>query len=372
VTQLPTPTLEQQTALDTILDWYENRTCPALAVGGYAGTGKTTLVAHLLSRLHDGGALVAVATLSGKAASVLRAKGIDDACTLHSIFYQAFPVKGGKVAFTRRSKDDESIQALDLLVVDEASMIDTKLRDDILSFEKPVLWVGDHGQLPPIGDDPGIMHPANLGAKLETIHRQALDSPIIRYAHHVRENGVLPPTEEAPGFRYCAAKSIPWASWSSLPQIIVSTNMARHFYNRNIRTARGFTSPTPVPGDRIICLRNNYEVGIFNGELFTVTDSTHEGLELTADDGRLLSGVNAWQHGWYYTPGQEPVFPWGKHADPTLCLFDYGYSITCHKAQGSSWPHTLIVETPCRAWTRNRWAYTAITRAEKTCTYVQP
>src|SRR4051812_9165556 len=100
---------DQETALDVILDWHDRGYLPYLTMGGYAGTGKSTLVAHLADRLPG----VVTAALCGKAAHVLRCQGAD-AHTIHSLIY--VPLKGpdGRTRFRRRPALDA-----EMIIVDE-------------------------------------------------------------------------------------------------------------------------------------------------------------------------------------------------------------------------------------------------------------
>src|SRR5262245_34357473 len=138
---------DQVAALHDVLDWRERPSKPYLVLGGYAGTGKTTLVSHLAGEW-DG---VAICALCGTAAQVLRDKGAA-ASTIHGLIY--IPVRDGRgrTRFCRRRFLDART-----IIVDEASMIDHVLLQDLLAFRIPVLFVGDHGQLEPIGTTPNLM-----------------------------------------------------------------------------------------------------------------------------------------------------------------------------------------------------------------------
>ena len=82
-----------------------------------------------------------------------------------------------------------------LIIVDEASMVDDMMIRDLRSFGVPILAVGDHGQLPPVGGVGSLMKNPNL--RLEQIHRQAEGNPIIALSKMMREEGRLP--ESMPG-----------------------------------------------------------------------------------------------------------------------------------------------------------------------------
>jgi len=163
---------DQARALEEIERWRTSST-KRLTLGGYAGTGKTTLIRELINQ-HD----ASVCAFTGKAAFVLQSKGVE-ATTMHRLLYRPVRV-GGEVRFVK-------VQDLptELVIVDEASMVDKVLMRDLESFPVKVLYVGDHGQLEPVGDDPGLMRDPDI--RLEQIHRQASGSPIIQFAHHVRE-----------------------------------------------------------------------------------------------------------------------------------------------------------------------------------------
>src|SRR5262249_22618919 len=127
---------------------------PVQTVGGYAGTGKTVLVAALAEAL----AGFAVCAFTGKAAHVLRGQGAAAAATIHWWIYRpreraAVDAQGRRrVEIVWELKDAAEVPC-DGFLVDEASMVSQSLHDDLLSFRRPCVFVGDHGQLPPVGSD---------------------------------------------------------------------------------------------------------------------------------------------------------------------------------------------------------------------------
>jgi exodeoxyribonuclease-5 len=146
---------DQANALRRIGAWYRSKSSPFLTLGGYAGTGKTTLIAYLRRALTDYDADVSVAfcAYTGKATRVLQEKlreqkvmrRGDSVSTIHSLIYTTEDAPGGVPKWIRREKVER-----DLIIVDEASMVDKAIWDDLLSFGVPILAVGDHGQLPPV------------------------------------------------------------------------------------------------------------------------------------------------------------------------------------------------------------------------------
>jgi exodeoxyribonuclease-5 len=143
-----------------------------LTLGGYAGTGKTTLLAALRRVLRSNMPTVKVGFVAytGKAALVLRHKLVEDKIlqpgdsisTLHGLMYYSDSGKSESPKWRKR----ESLK-VDLVVVDEASMVSEEIWNDLISFGRPVLAVGDHGQLPPIGNNFNLMLEPDL--KLDKI-----------------------------------------------------------------------------------------------------------------------------------------------------------------------------------------------------------
>ncbi len=358
---------DQAAAFDAVEDWLAGprRT---LTLGGYAGTGKTTLVSALLRR-HP----ASVCAFTGKAAFVLQSKGVP-ATTMHRLIYRPVDDGRGGVTFVRVEELPTK-----LVVVDEASMVDLVLKRDLESFGGKVLYVGDHGQLEPVGDDPGLM--ADPDVRLEQIHRQAAGSPIIQFAHHVRE-GHLPRDFDAsnsgmdeldvPGTTSTRRLSILSRAPTSLllehDVVLCGFNRTRADVNRRMRGQLGFSGPEPLEGERVVCLRNHRDYGVFNGMQGTVKEVRRDGdrLYLIVEDDtgtrspEMLSDPD--QFGSTSTLKDTPYH---------IALWDWGYALTVHKSQGSEWPSVLVLEQVASSWSASRWRYTAATRAAEHLTYVQ-
>ena len=361
---LPRPSEDQQAALDRVFSW----TGGELTFGGYAGTGKTTCLKHVITRFSD--REVAVCALAGKAVSVLRRKGIATARTIHSTIYR--PIGDIDPTFELKAKDE--LKSVAFFAVDEASMVSSDLARDLRSFGKPILWVGDHGQLEPVGENPGLMLDPQI--RLEKIHRQALASPVLTFATAVRlgqpfgsrfvQNG--PDDWVKLPVKADNAMIVDAIASGRIEQAIVGYNDTRHFLNRQVREALNRRGPEPEPGDRVICLRNNYEHRTFNGMMGTVK-AVKENRGATADldidcEGLILRGVRVLLEQFGRT------FREYKPVSREIGLWDYGYAITCHKARGSEWESVLVIEQLGRSWDPRRWAYTAATRASRRLVYI--
>lgn len=122
----------QQHALAQVAAWLRIRHSPFFYLAGFAGTGKTTLAQHIAG-MQDGD--VRYMAFTGKAAKVMKQAGCAGARTIHSSIYAvAIDDKTGERTFTL---DDQSLRGVDLVIVDEASMVDEQLARDLLSFNIP-------------------------------------------------------------------------------------------------------------------------------------------------------------------------------------------------------------------------------------------
>ena len=333
-------------------------------LGGYAGTGKTTVIKEISKRLRDlpdeERKTPNICAYTGKAVSVLIRKGLVHSRTLHSLMYK--PIReDDKIIGWERVADILG----DMTIVDEASMINTELYRDLCSFKKKILFVGDIGQLEPVGDNPYIMATPDL--TLTEIHRQAALSPIVQFSVILR-NGA--------GFSYGsigdALHIVPKSTHSNymydVDQVICGLNATRHAFNSMIRTKKGF-SATIEEGDRLICLKNDKNRGIYNGLMANVT-RVHDTnsikkivCTLRTEDGTELPALPI------YRAGLGANIPSWDMKTTDLTFWDYGYAITAHKAQGSEWDTVMVYEESVGSWDYRRWTYTAATRAAKKLIY---
>jgi len=371
---------DQRKALEGIMDWQKKRESNYLTLGGYAGTGKTTLMGYFRKKLKKK-TKVAFCSFTGKATRVLKSKleetgaifPNDSVSTIHGLIYS--PIENEKeeiIGWKRR----EEVGA-DLIIVDEASMVDGEIWSDLQSYGIPILAVGDHGQLPPINGSFNLMERPDL--KLEEIHRQAKENPIIKLSILARERGVIPAIDFGNGVRKLRKDSgetqeiveEELGKYNRETLVLCGYNSTRVKLNKVIRNRLGLESEEPVAGDRVICLRNNWTEEIYNGMLGTVvkikkknddwyeaeieTDwqqKSYRGL-ISVEQFNQQGGLNFTDKRWKITKGD---------------LFDFGYALTVHKAQGSQAKKVILFEEKFgrdneEAW--RRWLYTAVTRAEK-------
>ena len=365
-------TPEQEAAVKAAVTCLSGHSSENLTIGGYAGVGKTVLIKSIVDEMTKLGSFIAVTAFAGKAVSVLRKKGVYRAQTLHSLMYKPDKIDG-KLTFSKLYDLE-----CDGVIVDEASMINTALYEDLLSFGIPVVFVGDHGQLEPIGDNPGIME--NPHVRLEKIHRQAEGSPILWLAHLFRQGkkpnwNSIPPGQGIRGISRREAE----ATCHEFDVVLCGFNKSRNIWNRKVRENRGYKDgPDLVSGERLICLKNDRS-GFFNGQMFTVEavhgeKRTYSGsgfvdcfeIDVKFEDGTERKKVTVW----LAMGADSQSFPeFSREQGVIIC--DYGYALSVHKAQGSSWPKVLVQqEIWYEKWDWKRWTYTATTRAEKELAWI--
>lgn len=353
--------LLQTTALDKIMAWYKDDSAPQYYVlAGYAGAGKSTLGKEVEARVQEP---VYNAALTGKAANVMREKGYSNVSTIHGGMYKRIQDKEGEPQFTL---DYDSIFGLSgLLIIDEYSMLPEEILKDLYEVSNKILFMGDPFQLPPVS--------GNCSLKpdffLDEIHRQALDSPIIRYASDVRKGEALKFCVH-PEFEYRPRGKIDPDRYEEVDQVLVGYNKTRVAFNHRFREKQGFGEMLyPVKGDKLICLKNNHVIGLFNGMLGEASnDCTHVGFQELRLDFDDFKGLQVWNGDFKL----DPKPPQG--INKKFNRFDYGYAITVHKSQGSEFDDVLIYNQPIgdNATEKRRHLYTAITRGKKRVTLVQP
>ena len=384
------PSDDQQQAYEALHRWVDNPS-PLITLGGYAGTGKTTLLgawAREVTQDYN----VAFCTFTGKASTVL-AKSLEAAGvavhhfyvgTIHRMMYRPQTDSSGNIIGWFK----KPVLDYDLIVVDEASMVPTKLRDDLMAYGIPMLAVGDHGQLPPVGEDAGLMRRPDL--RLEKVHRQAMDNPIVALSVHVRRGGDIRPFIRArEDVRLVLGEGIGdlkalMADWYQKPSdaddtmALCYSNRGRVGLNAMIRKQLGFGGPPRVE-DRVICVKNAYfdDFLVANGyrgylgrvqkygEDHWMGQVVFPGENVAIENARMnrhqFDRPKTFRDKEAITGG--PYYSWGQVG----LLFDFGYALTVHKAQGSQARRVLVtVERPDPDPEDDdyiRWLYTAVTRS---------
>ena len=341
-------TKEQQNMLDYVDA--NIKSAPFITVGGVAGSGKSTCLSELAEK-YNGFSVVA---FTGKAANVLQRKGIDRARTIHSTIYKPFTDDNGKIKFTKRKYNELNC---DGFLIDESSMLSERLFNDLSSYGMPLVFFGDHAQLEPIGSEFNLMK--NPDIKLETIHRNA--NNIAKFAHHIRM-GEKPATYKHFNNEVAMIRESLLTDDTAMKfeQIICGFNKSRIAMNTRMRKALGYRNIINK-GEKIICLKNNNELFIFNGMQGVVKLlKGKQTIEFEANDEIFELKID------YNQFGKEKVLD-SANDNRDVGYFDYAYCITCHKAQGDEFNSVCVIDHSNfeKAWDPSRWAYTAATRARK-------
>lgn len=350
-------TAEQETALKAISQW--NGSSPIFRLFGYAGTGKTTIAKAIVDN-HKGN--VRLATFTGKAAHILAQKTKQPVTTLHQLIYRFDGIKNGDLTF--QLNEESPLTSASLLIIDECSMVDETLGNDLLSFGVPILVLGDPAQLPPI-TSAGFFTNQSPDIMLKEIHRQAAENPIIYLSFLIRSGGILPIED------WGKVKVLKRDDWSAkdihkADQILVGKNTTRHAWNLKIRSQlHGHKTPYPQDNDKIICLKNNHQKGFLNGSLWTINTASGAKLAITSiDNPKQKDTIRVLPEFW---TGEEDQLDW--RARRNYDEFTYGYCITVHKSQGSQWDNVFLLDqSKTFGKMRNRWLYTGITRAAEELT----
>jgi exodeoxyribonuclease V alpha subunit len=343
---------------------------------GGPGTGKSRTVATLVTLAEAAGRSVALAAPTGRAAKRLEELCDSPASTLHRLLgAQARQSEDGVRFDGGFARNEDSPLEQDVVVVDEASMLDVELADALLSAcadGTHLVFVGDAAQLPSIGPGRVLGDLIDSGTvpvtELTTLYRQAEGGTIARLAIAVRQ-GELPPVDDptrevaivptrgsgeaAHRVVQLVTDSIPRVLGIPAEQVQVVTPVHRgpagtQELNKALKTRLnpGTGKRRFDPGDRVVATANHLEAepfGYANGEVGIVDDVEYDGT-VTVE---FASG---------------PAEVKGKALADLL----HGWAITVHRAQGSEFPAVVVVLPPEAGGLMSRpLVYTALTRAQR-------
>jgi exodeoxyribonuclease V alpha subunit len=349
-----------------------------LVITGGPGTGKTTIINALLKILSRIGVKIMLAAPTGRAAKRLSETTGFDARTIHRLLEFSI-TKGGF------QKDANSPLDCQLLVVDEASMIDTVLMHHLLKavpLDATLIFVGDVNQLPSVGAgtvlEDMIVSNTMPVVELTEIFRQAKQSQIVINAHKIND-GTLPTLtaahpenqletdfyfieQEDPAklleiILELSAKRIPRRfGFDPIDDIQVLTPMHRGVVgaghlNRSLQDAlnpRGMgierAGRNFRPHDKVMQIRNNYDKEVFNGDIGRIT-------RIYPDEQEVVISFD----------GREVVYDFSDLDEIVLA-----YAISVHKSQGSEYPAVIIpIHTQHYILLQRNLIYTAVTRGRK-------
>ena len=370
----------QEKGLKVAVERYRNKE-PYTCIAGFAGTGKSTLVSHIINALKIAPQDVCYAAFTGKASLVLREKGCENSMTMHRLLYYSKELPDGTFEHKPRERLEYPYK---LIVVDEVSMVSSDMWDLLLSHRVHVIALGDPFQLPPIdGESKILAHPHVF---LDEIVRQAQDSEIIRLSMDIRAG--LPLIKHKGNEVVVVSKhQLNDAYYSGADQIIAAKNITRANINWKCRKIKfGPDVPDyPIEGEKTICLKNYWDImssqgdPLINGMIGNLSNISYNKSILFGDlfEQEMIADFIVEENNKFrglfmdhklFTDGKQTISNenWQKYRGaPKPKLFDYAYCITCHKSQGSEFNKVLIFDEYMKGTDHARWLYTGITRSKQ-------
>lgn len=421
VFSLDRATLDQKHMISAISDFMADDTEQELVIGGFAGTGKSSVISELRKVYR-----LMMVTPSNKAADVLRRKKVEDVMTLHRFFYKP-PRQVRECARCGEEPDDPSSRRCDVcprgrihtqlyfedvrgdadgsgydaIVVDEASMVGEKEAHDIRATGVKLIVIGDPFQLPPPKSAPGFDLTDSHVMLKKVVRGLGEESGVVDLATRLRkgttarkwktwkEGGTVTrvDTWQQAVDRFDDDPMAQWITGTWRTCLEINQQMRAMLWEPGELWQGEGREGLPIVGDKVIC-----RTGEDNGSMYLVEDVSIPSARSTQFrmDVRRINEVvwdkvelkwvydlslgkpdtvKAWKAGFLEPKPDDYFMPRNvKH-------FKYGYAITCHSSQGSEWPRVVVVpeDTVVNEETateeeneemRRRWLYTAVTRAK--------
>lgn len=393
-------TQKQKEGLDIAIDRFMHGERYTI-ISGYAGTGKSTLVSHIIDALPgiDPEQDVVFSSFTGKATQVLAKKGNKNTSTLHRLLFKSVPRPDGTFARIPVTHIPYKV-----VVVDEISMAPKSLISKLMNYNVYVIGLGDPFQLPPVEKNEDNHLLDNPHVFLDEIMRQAAESEIIQLTMKIR-NGEPIPYMKGKEVQVLKKEELNTGMMFWADQILVATNATRASINAEMRQLMG-RGDAPEDGDKVICCRNYWDLladnesPLINGTIGTIKDSfltfnkipgfffpnyTPQNIDilratfvgdcgetygsLPMDNKMILEGIKTLDWKTEYKIANNKKY---SHLLPLE--FTYAYAITTHKSQGSEWDKVVVIEErfPFDKEEHARWLYTACTRASEKLVLVRP
>jgi exodeoxyribonuclease-5 len=360
-------------------------------ISGVAGSGKTFSVKYIINELGIPQHKVAFMAYTGKAVDVMNQNGTS-AKTIHSTCYNCRTIKDketGKPVFIKDLKDNlKDMYAL--FVIDEVSMVTDDIFADLLSLGIPLIGLGDHNQLPPVGHNKCHDYVLNPDVRLEESIRHKDGNYILTLAEEVLQSPYLKVGHYGDNVKIVnnASRSV----FKNADQIICNTNKMRSIISRKLRGYRGIdTSETPLPvaGDKLMSKINQWTRSINSemgwGELYLINGLIGYSVDDFNSNNNTLNFKPYYHKSVAFDEVKTDFIPFVEETDKIdrnimvenlyeygLHTFEYAYAITVHSSQGSEFDDVVLFLRDLwgNSAMRKKLLYTGITRAKKNLTVI--
>ena len=374
-------TRSQETAFIRIMCWYKAKTSKLFRLGGPAGSGKSYLIKLIAEEIGMDDCLLITPT--GKASTNLIKAGLTSH-TIHSRIYEPI-VKKTKVKSESTEDENNSNDAVTkvqevvtykllpsdalakykLFIIDEGSMVGEKLLADIMTFDKPILFVGDPNQLTPVNDESVF---TDCDYYLTDIVRQSQDSPVIWLSQQILNGSI--PLGEFGNSQVRRTEATP-DELRYADEVLTDTNASRNKLNNTMRYLSSSIhryDPLFVVGDKIICrtnqdLKSDLGFTLTNGAQGIITRINQPHRAVPEYDV-VMTSTDLGNFKFRGTPNAESLSREGQ-----IAKIEYAYAITVHLSQGSEWDNVIYVSTRHPAKSA---LYTAVTRAKNSVLVTLP
>lgn len=367
-------TEDQINAFETIFNSLFVEDNKLVVIGGCAGTGKSWMVSRLYDSITQLNEQCMITAVTGKALTKYRNVRRS---TIFSLRFEVVHKSNNEKVVVELSPDTLISFNIFFVIVDEASMLSKKDVEWLLDTHEniKIVMFGDLKQLPPISDSFNILDFSDYN--MSQIVRTKMDDPIVKMAHDAYNRNIINKRHNNENVKVLNEPLGKVLRNNEYDVIICGTNATRRKVNKFYRQIKGIDSEIPVKGETVVCLKNSYvdEHFLSNGETYKVMDA-----RLCGKDNVLMNLVSC-DHNISYSRQirqvvtklqyfQEDSYKSSFHdkiqENTNEIPFTFGYCMTVHKTQGSEYESVLFIDEDVSYFLpRNRFRYTAITRAKK-------
>lgn len=387
---------------------------------GYAGTGKTYLIGMLIEHyILSSFKRIAVLAPTNQAVEVVRKKLPENKRlslqTIHSYLKLKRKItRNGKMIFVKDNRNrDNEVEKVDLIIVDEASMIDKHLYDLLSKLNCITVYIGDPAQIPPIGESSSIPMSKQADVMLDEIIRQAQGSPIIERSmlvrngqsltKHLSQEGkdcIINPSE-IDNYLVKFFNSEEFEKDAHYVKVLAWTNKVVDNYNSRIRYLLYGDINKITKGEKLVAaapiainnegqedfIKNNTELEVISytvkykkikGQTIKYYYATVKDIYETSYDIKIIHEDSESTFDTILKSIKKDAIKYHSKQmwvdyysiKESFAQVKYNYALTCHKSQGSTYNNVIIDYNDVSRNRDNRLLYTAITRASEADYYI--